>query len=517
MPDFVSFDWGERRLCGIAAQVSRDHARVTHVFDLAWPEGVNASTDPKKAGEWLQAELKKRGLEKAAALVSLPRERVVVRQLELPAAPDDELPELVRLQAATRSTRPLDSLFLDFLPLPQRDESSARDVLLATVVKETVDEVSAVLAAAEMELQAVGVSSIAAAEIAARAERRRGNAESGAILAVGQFEQRVEISVTRGDRVLMTHSTHISGTDERQDNLFVAAEISRSVVALERYLAGARIAHGYVFGSADEFAGLRKIIQDRIGCAVDPLDPLTDASVSLKTEVPKSKRGMYAGAVGMALAAGNATVPTLDFLHPRRPPEKRDIRREQLVYGGGGLAAAALIGLVGYFWYVSSLDSKIESLQTQAGTLQTRINDGKGVVAAAGIVSEWQSHNLNWLDQLRDLGQTLPGTDQLYLNRLDVNANARNVIARVSGEGVAKERAAINELNQKLVDRDLRVIPKQVTVDRDDPEYPYRFQLDVEMLAGKKQPAKKPAAPAPAANSAAPVEAEPITSETKTE
>ena len=45
--------------------------------------------------------------------------------------PDDELPDIVRMQAATKSPTPLDRLRLDFVPLPNRGEG--REVLLATI------------------------------------------------------------------------------------------------------------------------------------------------------------------------------------------------------------------------------------------------------------------------------------------------------------------------------------------------------------------------------------------------
>ena len=72
---------------------------------------------PEAAGKQLRAELNRAASRSTHVLVSLPREEAVVRLLELPECTDDELPELVRLQAATRSAVPLDRLLLDFLPI----------------------------------------------------------------------------------------------------------------------------------------------------------------------------------------------------------------------------------------------------------------------------------------------------------------------------------------------------------------------------------------------------------------
>ena len=77
-------------------------------------------------------------------MVTLPRDEAIVKRLELPEVGDAELPVMVRFQAGAKSSVALDELALDFIPLPRRSEVPGREVLTATVPKQTMDEILAV-------------------------------------------------------------------------------------------------------------------------------------------------------------------------------------------------------------------------------------------------------------------------------------------------------------------------------------------------------------------------------------
>ena len=94
-------------------------------------------------GEWQRGQLRELRISTITVLISLPRQDTVVRQLEVPGdVPDNELPDIVRLQAETKISSSLDQLLLDFLPLPKVADSPVRDVLMATVSKEAPDHVA---------------------------------------------------------------------------------------------------------------------------------------------------------------------------------------------------------------------------------------------------------------------------------------------------------------------------------------------------------------------------------------
>ena len=103
MPDLLAIDWEKRQLCGLDAEVTRGSVVVRRCFTLTWPEDLDPISQHQEAGQWLKDELARIGVTSKQVMVTLPTEDAVVRQLELPNAPDEELPDLVRFQAADKS------------------------------------------------------------------------------------------------------------------------------------------------------------------------------------------------------------------------------------------------------------------------------------------------------------------------------------------------------------------------------------------------------------------------------
>jgi Tfp pilus assembly PilM family ATPase len=161
--DSLAIEWGDEQLVLLQGKASGKHISAKRAAVLNWPDGIDPIKDSERAAEWLKGELTTRGFS-GKAIVSLPREGVVVRHLELPNIPDDELPGMVKLQAATKVTQAADKYLLDYVPLPPRG-SDTRDVLMTTVPTEVTGTIKKILSAAGVELGAVGVSSFHSAEL----------------------------------------------------------------------------------------------------------------------------------------------------------------------------------------------------------------------------------------------------------------------------------------------------------------------------------------------------------------
>src|ERR1700722_10365310 len=151
MSEFLALDWDDQQLLALDAQVAPTSVHVRKRVHFEWTAEARPFEHAEAAGKQLRLELDRVGVAATKALVSLPREEAVVRLLELPECSDDELPELVRLQAATRSAVPLDRLLLDFLPLPRIAGIAGRRVLMVTLGKPAADRIQAVLTAAGLQ------------------------------------------------------------------------------------------------------------------------------------------------------------------------------------------------------------------------------------------------------------------------------------------------------------------------------------------------------------------------------
>src|SRR6516164_7225447 len=140
MADLLAIEWEHEQICGVRADVSSGRVRVQRTFVIPKPTTSSSSSGPLKI-DWLKPELLKLGISGGQVLVALPRDEAIVKRLELPEVPDAELPVMVRFQAGAKSSVALDELSLDFIPLPKRSDVPGREVLLATVPRQPMDEV----------------------------------------------------------------------------------------------------------------------------------------------------------------------------------------------------------------------------------------------------------------------------------------------------------------------------------------------------------------------------------------
>ena len=147
---------------------------------------------------------------------------MILRHLHLPDLPDDELPEIVKLQAATKSAVPADQILIDFLPLPGNSTDGLRPVMIATIDRKNSDVIRETLAAAGLNLAGITLESVGLAEIAARTA----TPEYGkSLLAISLTDNRLELMFLQNDNVMMMHTTVLSeGVDF---NKAVIAEINR--------------------------------------------------------------------------------------------------------------------------------------------------------------------------------------------------------------------------------------------------------------------------------------------------
>src|SRR4029079_2824643 len=130
--DYVALDWesGEVRLA--AARIGGRRVTLLGAETAEWPADADDTRKSETTAAAILRTLQRAGLKSPRALLVLPRDLVVVRKLDLPAVPDHELPDLVRLQAATKLATPVDPLALHYLPLSSAADDLGRSVLLVS-------------------------------------------------------------------------------------------------------------------------------------------------------------------------------------------------------------------------------------------------------------------------------------------------------------------------------------------------------------------------------------------------
>ena len=475
MPDVLAIHWERKRLRVIEASVGGS-LRVSQGFVIDVPELAGPG--------WLREALRKHGVTAKQAIVSLPREDAILRQLELPDAPDDDLPLLVSFQASTRSTTPLDQLVLDYVLLPRRVGSPQKDVLLASVPRTVVDPLRTTLAEANIELVSLTVGSFALAELVAQGEAALRQPADQRSLLVQQDANRLEV-VLLGQRGPLSSHIVRPPLDETGHPIVAkaAADVARVLVPAQPWLNDGRIDRIWLLGDAHQWPGLDKALSERWGCPVERFDPHVASLLSGLNTSKLPEPTQFAPAIGLALSHCERQTPAFDLLHPHQPKPQRDPRKLQMALGAAAALLILALSTAAVQMTLSSLDLGIKDLALKEKDLNLLLKAGQPTLDSAKTIGDWTARDVNQLQQIADLDGFMQGTERLYVSDYHFGPASGDALAKLSAKGNAKDRIDLQQVRQRLVDaKTYRVTPRELTQSNRDPDYPNRFELDADLI-----------------------------------
>jgi Tfp pilus assembly PilM family ATPase len=447
MPDILAIEWDAHCLRGLDVQATGNAVQVRHIFELPQPSGQ--SQPELKA--WFLKYLADKNISTRQVVVTLPRESVVVRRLELPDVPEDELPLMVRFQAAAKSSLSLDELALDFIPLPKRDGSVGRDVLLAMVPQAMVSAIREFVEGAQRELLAIRLSPVGAAELATQIEAANDVDPKSATLIVGRHGERVEISVTWMRQLIFSHAARLADDSPEQQTAVILTEISRGLISFQNLNLGIKLTECLLLGAETDFPGLAAGLQKRLQIPIRTVNPFSLARIPSESLNTITQPSAFAGVLGSIWTQTQSKIPSFDFLAPRKPPVKKDKwqeRKRLYAIGGVGLALAVLVG---YWTGLSNLDATIESRVNQINLIDGELKKGQPILNSAKALDDWSKEDANVLDELKRFQQLLPATDRMYLAKLSIKSPTLRQGGEIRVEGHARDDKDIREFQKKLL------------------------------------------------------------------
>lgn len=483
MSNILALDWEAGRLRGVALRMG-DEVALQGDFAIDWSERMAEGSDLSAAADQLRQSLRTLSSPPQQVITVLPRDAVVVRKLDLPDVPENELPDLVRLQAATKLATPVDKLILDFVPLPKSEDHAGQSVLLFTVDGDRLRRINGVLEAAGLEPLGCTISPTAVAEVALRTAGADGSA---ATLIAYQHGGRMELSVLFQRRLIFSYALRLPSESSRGHVQPLMAELSRVIVASRQVHHDAEIQSVLLIqdGSVDE--QVAQALRDRFPDRVRLLDA-ADIARSAGLAMGEIER-ISSPALGALLAERGGQVPGVDFLRPRKAVVPRDPRYKRYGIIGGAAAAVLLIGGGIYWSMLSSRDDRIAELQDRRTKLDELLNreQTRNTLEAAQAIGDWSRGTASPLDVIGEFQGLLAGTDRLYFTSLRFSPESRDALAHLRGSGFARQRRDIEDLYQRLADAGYRVRPQTIIPgSRRDPDYPFAFELDVDVL--REQP-----------------------------
>jgi len=480
LKQFWGIEWSTEGLIGAALRLDGRQVTLAHAFTIPFTE----DRTPERASAEIAAELAQKTTAlgaNAACVVVVPRETVVVRQLQLPNVPTDELPALVGFQAAAKSSTPTAAIAVDYVPLGASGDGQA--VIAAMLDSTRVQRMRDLLTRAKLQLVGLEVSPFLIAELVAREEERGGTPDVPTLI-VSQSGDRVEISILDRRRLIATHAVWLPEGDAARHVSPLQMEINRCLISLGQSHPGVEVDQVYLVEDEQADEAVEKLLQERFGAKVHPLN-----LELLGTAIPAKNRLSYAALVARGLTGSAGIIPRVDLVNPRKPAEKPDHTRRNLM--AGGAVATLLVG--GTWWNFSSqmadMDSEIEDFSLQTTSNTKDVTNGKADLEAAKLLTTWSEADQDQLAIWDKVHQFFPGTDRLYLVDLKSIPSSGAKQIKMIGTARARTRDDVNDLLQRLADAGWLVKPISPLETKKDPDYPWQFAIDAELPRTTPEPA----------------------------
>ena len=224
---------------------------------------------------------------------------------------------------ATRLTVPVESVYLDFAPLPVKPGSETRDVLMVTAPQKHVNEARACLAACSIELTGVRVCSFGIAASVVHAGMLSKAAGTDSVEAIVSLRSdSIEMIFMSGQNLAFSHAG-ASWTSMEAVEQAVRAEISRARLAAAQDMGQYTVKTLTLIGSPEITAAVPDSISARLNNAdvvrVDPDGTFVSCHLPEGLTAPD-----LLPIAGVIANRQTQSVDAVDLVNPRKTPEKKD-------------------------------------------------------------------------------------------------------------------------------------------------------------------------------------------------
>jgi len=487
MPLLLAIDWDIRETRVAAGTLRGKRLRIEHLFTVAW---TGTSTfDPQATaarGTALAEALRKRGLAKGDAIVAIGRAAVELKQLTLPPAPDEELPDMVRFLAQREFHALGPDGALDFVPAPATS-GEARSVLAATVDGAVMAQVTQVCDQAGLRLKRLVLRPAATASLALR----RLPSDDVARLLVEPADEEAEVTALVGPNIVLLRSARMPGdTASPEYARALTGELRRTLAAVHHQWPERRVERIELCGTAEDWSAAATKLGEELAVEVDLVDPWKPLPEPIEYAAAEpSGQARFAAVLGMAADEAQAIRPRFDFANPRRaaPPPNR---RQQILVGA--LAATVIFAGVWLFAQgrLSALDEELAAANETLKGLETASKQTEKIEGKAGAIDGWLKSDVVWLAEFERLSRLAPPAEKLKLERLRFSSNLDGGTSQFAGQ--ASEAEVVAELERVLRDPQHSVAGKGMSQPKAGG--PWLFSSDVVVKTTAPDAAAKPAA-----------------------
>ncbi len=437
----IAIDWDESELRIVVAQCSGDKVEVT--------DAAVIPIENSNVAETLQAAVSRRGLQSTDALVAIGRGKAELRELQLPPVPDHELPDMVRFQAVRSFASSGDSATVDYLVTNKTDRGV--ELIAAAVGPDNLTEIHETCETAGLTVRRIALRPLSAAAL--YLIRHDSLAEGDTVL-IDLLAAEAEILVTRDGKVIFVRTVRMPNSDAARPKA-LAGELRRSLAACGSRESLKRVV---IWGLESLHRNDVEMLAEASGCQVDVLDPfsLVELSEEVRSELPEHL-GRLAPLVGLIAADESHAERLIDFMNPRRRVEEKPDRIKNGLMIAAPIAAALLVAFFAYRT-LQRLDAEIVALKDANAKMQPHIENAVERIEETEKVDKFLDVDVNWLDELRRLANSMPPSDQMILTSITATGDARHGGGTLDVSGSVTDPAVIEQFEESLRDESHRVV-----------------------------------------------------------
>ena len=460
MAKYLAIEWDESELRIAVGKTRGSGIAVdeTHAVPLA--DGAT----PAAIGEAIKAAVGA-GTKGVETLIAIPRASVEIRQLQLPSAPSDEMPEMVRFQAMRQFSAIGDDWPLDFVELERTDENV--QVLASVISPDTFRDIQQVCESSEIVAQHLCLRPFASAELL---KTHLGN-DTTCRLITDVMSVSADLGVVVDGQIAFMRTVRIppvpDGAELPVQGLM--GEIRRTIAAASNQLSGQQVKAVTLFGIGTRLEPLRKAIETQLKLDAEIWNPFTNVRLNAD---PPSRPGRWAALLGMMLNQATDTRQPIDFLNPRRRPKPQSSREKYLLYSFLSVVAVAILA-VGAFLMVDQKNRQIAELQRQKTTSDLSVVKATVLQGQADLVATFQNESVNFIEEISNISAVMPDPKDARVSKLTGALNHGE--AQMTMDVQVKNHLHISEIESSLQDKDRQVNGRR-SRERGEVEFPWSFQ-----------------------------------------
>ncbi|MBX3394179.1 MAG: pilus assembly protein PilM [Phycisphaerae bacterium] len=470
----LAVDWDARDLRMAMVRVRGDRLDLVKAVSVPIPPDL-AVDNAELLGAFIREAMKQSGLSAKHALMSIPRNQVVLNRLDLPPMPADDLPASIQFQIVKELPFAAEQATIDFAFALGHDPKQACQPLVAAIRNEDLEFYQRVAREAGLTIERLGLRPFANLR-AVMGGLPELAAHSVLVVDVGPTHTEIDV-IDRGtlafcraaqltlpridavgaDRVKDSRITALPLLDAEQDELTTEAvgkllvDVIRSYEAHRATAPHTSVDQIVVCGSTGLEAELAQSLAARFAAKAQLFSP--DRLLDLSPQRAKELRG-FSSVIGMAVSEDRPALEAFDFLRPKKPVSKRTKRLKKAPVAIGAAILVIGAGIWAHIRFVLPARASAESVRRSVERKQSIEKPYLEFIAQANALQEWKASEQYWPDVVAELSRVFPSDQLACVDRLDLDMRSAGRtggrIAKLAMKLRVAESGTVNAISESL-------------------------------------------------------------------